>query len=81
MGELHLPKLSSLKAFFIALLITVLIAVAAIVIALVSSAHGSGTGGIGTYAGGISSNFITLLLLALPVVFVIAFLIFRRSTR
>jgi hypothetical protein len=56
-------------------------AIAALLIALVLSTSGSADNGIGALAGSISQTFITILLLSLPVIFVVAFSIFRRILR
>ena len=76
-----MPNQNTLKAFFIAFLVTVGVAVAAILVAIVVSTSGSRSNGIGAYAGGVSSRFIGLLALALPVIFAMVFLIFRRSQK
>lgn len=80
-GASHLPNLSTAKAISIALIITFLMAVAAIVIALLLLTSGSATNSIGTYAGGLSSRFVALLALALPFIFALLFLILRRAVR
>ena len=80
-GEADMPNQNTLKAFLVAFLATVVVAVVAILVAAVVSASGRSAGGIGAYAGGVSSSFINLLAIALPALFVIAFLIFRRSQR
>jgi hypothetical protein len=72
---------NTLKSFFVSLLVTIVIAVAALLIALIMSTSGSSANGIGAYAGGISQRFISLLLLSLPVVFIVVFFISRRVFR
>ncbi len=79
--EFHMPNQHTLKSFLVAFLITIVIAVAALLIALVASTIGSEANGLGAYAGGISQRFVSVLVLALPVIFVIAFFIFRRAFR
>jgi uncharacterized membrane protein len=74
-----MPNRNTLSALLIALIITIVVAVFALILALIFSATGSGAGGIGVYAGGLSQKFISLLALCLPVIFVILFLILRRA--
>ncbi|MDQ2920082.1 MAG: hypothetical protein M3R52_00485 [Acidobacteriota bacterium] len=68
-----------MKSFLAALLVTIGIAIVALLIALVMSISGSSSNGIGAYAGGISQKFVSVLVLALPVIFAGVFFIFRRA--
>jgi ABC-type arginine transport system permease subunit len=69
-----------LRALLLALVITIALAFAALIIAVILSTAGSGGGSIVISTGGISQNFINLLLIALPVIFVILFLILRKGS-
>ena len=75
--------MSTVKGFLAAFLLTTVIAVVALLIALVASTSGTSAdgNGISAYAGGISESFVTLLGLALPVVFLALFFMFRRTGR
>ena len=70
-----------LKSFLASLAVTVVIAVVALMVALAASTSGSGANGIGAYAGGVSRTFVRVLVLALPVIFIGLFFIFRRVFR
>jgi hypothetical protein len=73
---------STLKSFLVAFLVTVVIAIAALVIELIASTSGSSSAnGITVYAGGVSRRFVSVLVSALPVIFVAAFFICRRVFR
>lgn len=76
-----MPNRRALKSFLAALLVTIAVAVAALLFALVLSTSGSGANGIGAYAGGVSQRFVSVLGLSLPAIFVVAFLISRRVFR
>jgi preprotein translocase subunit SecG len=76
-----MPERTSLKALLAAFLVTVAVACIAILTAVLMSMDGSGAGGIEAYSGGVGSRFMSLLALALPVVFALAFLVFRRPHR
>jgi len=79
--ESDMPNRSTLKSLLAAFLITIVIAVAALLIALVLSTSGSSANGIGAYAGGISQKFVSTLMVSLPVIFVVVFFMFRRVFR
>jgi hypothetical protein len=73
-----MPNRNTLISLLAAFLVTIVIAVAALVIALVASTSGTGTNGISAYAGGASLRFVNFLALAVPVVFLALFFMFRR---
>lgn len=73
-----MPNQNTFKSFVVALLFTVAIGIAALLIALAVSLSGTSDNGISAYAGGISQRFVNFLLLALPVVFIFAFFISRK---
>ena len=70
-----------LKSFLVSLIATVVIAVVAWMVALAASVSGSSANGIGAYTGGVSQNFVRVLMLALPVIFIALFFVFRRALR
>ena len=70
-----------LKSFMVSLLVTVVVAVVALLVALGVSTSGSSANGIGAYAGGLSRRFVSALMLALPVIFIVVFFISRRAFR
>lgn len=74
-----MPSSNTLRAFLLALIITIAVAFAALIIAVILSSTGSGGGSIVIYTGGISQKFISLLLIGLSVIFVILFLILRKG--
>ena len=70
-------KSSTLRYALLSLFVTCAVALGATLIALAVSSTASGTGEIGVVAGGISERFVTLLLVALPVIFLSVFLLLR----
>ena len=73
-----MPNHNTLKPALVALLVTIVIAAALLLIVLAVSLSGSSAYGINAYAGGISQRFVDFLILALPVIFVFAFFISRK---
>ena len=69
------------KSFLASITVTVVIAVVALMVALAVSTSGGGANGIGAYTGGISQRFVRVLMLALSIIFIVLFFIFRRTFR
>lgn len=76
-----MPSQNAVKSFLAAFLVTIAIAVGALVIALAASTSGTSTDGIGAYAGGVSQRFVNLLALALVLVFLALFFMFHRTLK
>jgi len=68
-----------LKVFVLALLITLAVAVLALAFELMRSITFSRISGIELAAGGLSSRFVTFMMLGLPVVFLVVYLVVRKK--
>jgi hypothetical protein len=73
-----MPNQKTLISLLAAFLGTIVIAVAALVITLVALTSGTGTNGISGYAGGVSLRIVNFLAMAVLVVFLALFCMFRR---
>lgn len=69
------------KAFLASIAVTMVIAVVTLMVALAASTSGDGVNGIGAYTGGLSQRFVSVLMLALPIIFIVLFFIFRTIFR
>lgn len=68
-----------LKPFFVALGITLVVAIAGVVLAVIVQTTGSHTDGIDTFAGGLSQRFLNIFLPGLFILFVIILLLLWRK--
>lgn len=74
-----MPKQIAFRPILAAFVVTIVIAVVALIVVVSVSTHGSSTNGISVYAGGLSRNYVELLAFGLVLVFIASLFVFRRT--
>lgn len=72
-----MPERSTFKVLLLSFVITISVAVIAVLFQLLQSISVSRTSGIGLAAGGFSEKFIALMIIGLPVVFALIYFLLR----